>query len=87
MQNHIFPTPCTPLPSWFTEKDLAEYAALYEKSGFQFALQVPYRSLDMVGSEVQDPKEEAKTLLIIGEKDYVLKIPVMDEYVRSGEVK
>nr|GEV19097.1 epoxide hydrolase [Tanacetum cinerariifolium] len=79
--------PSTPLPSWFTEKDLAEYAALYEKSGFRFALQVPYRSLDMVGSEVQDPKVEAKTLLIIGEKDYVLKIPGLDEYVRSGEVK
>ena len=41
----------------------------------------------MAGSEVQDPKVEAKTLLIIGEKDYVLKIPGMDEYVRSGEVK
>ncbi|PWA57281.1 epoxide hydrolase [Artemisia annua] len=79
--------PSTPLPSWFTEKDLAEYAALYEKSGFRFALQVPYRSLGMAGSEVQDPKVEAKTLLIIGEKDYVLKIPGMDEYVRSGEVK
>jgi len=33
----------TPLPSWFTEEDLATYAALYEKSGFQNALQVPYR--------------------------------------------
>lgn len=35
--------PSTPLPPWFTEEDLAEYGALYEKSGFQTALQVPYR--------------------------------------------
>ena len=35
--------PSTPLPSWFTEDDLAVYGALYEKSGFQTALQVPYR--------------------------------------------
>ncbi|KAL2347903.1 hypothetical protein Fmac_001903 [Flemingia macrophylla] len=31
------------LPSWFTEEDLAAYGALYEKSGFQPALQIPYR--------------------------------------------
>lgn len=37
--------PSTPLPSWFTEEDLAAYGALYEKSGFQTALQVPYRCL------------------------------------------
>ncbi|XP_059277677.1 uncharacterized protein LOC132031790 [Lycium ferocissimum] len=35
--------PSTPLPPWFTEEDLAIYGALYEKSGFQTALQVPYR--------------------------------------------
>jgi hypothetical protein len=35
--------PDTPLPSWFSEEDLATYGALYEKSGFQTALQVPYR--------------------------------------------
>lgn len=32
-----------PLPSWFTEEDLQVYASLYENSGFQTALQVPYR--------------------------------------------
>ncbi|KAL2932007.1 AB hydrolase superfamily protein YfhM [Bienertia sinuspersici] len=32
-----------PLPSWFSEEDLANYGSLYEKSGFQAALQVPYR--------------------------------------------
>lgn len=36
--------PSTPLPAWFTE-DLANYASLYENSGFQTALQVPYRSV------------------------------------------
>lgn len=35
--------PDTPLPSWFTEDDLSTYGALYEKSGFRTALQVPYR--------------------------------------------
>jgi hypothetical protein len=35
--------PDTPLPSWFSEEDLETYGALYEKSGFQTALQVPYR--------------------------------------------
>lgn len=33
----------TPLPPWFTEGDLSTYGALYEKSGFRTALQVPYR--------------------------------------------
>ena len=35
--------PSTPLPSWMTEEDFATYGALYEKSGFETALQVPYR--------------------------------------------
>ena len=35
--------PSTPLPPWFTEEDLTAYGALYEKSGFRTALQVPYR--------------------------------------------
>ncbi|KAL2336569.1 hypothetical protein Fmac_011015 [Flemingia macrophylla] len=40
--------PDTPIPSWFTEEDLATYGALYKKSGFQPALQIPYRSFDEV---------------------------------------
>lgn len=35
--------PSTPLPPWFTEEDLATYGALYEKSGFDTAMKVPYR--------------------------------------------
>ncbi|KAG5561608.1 hypothetical protein RHGRI_004605 [Rhododendron griersonianum] len=34
--------PSIPLPPWFTDEDMAAYGALYEKSGFQTALQVPY---------------------------------------------
>ena len=35
--------PSNPLPSWCTEEDLAVYGGAYDKSGFQTALQVPYR--------------------------------------------
>lgn len=35
--------PSTPLPPWFSEEDLENYAALYEKSGFRTPLQLPYR--------------------------------------------
>ncbi|KAI3710295.1 hypothetical protein L2E82_40073 [Cichorium intybus] len=83
--------PSTPLPSWFTEEDLSTYGALYEKSGFQTALQVPYRSFkEKVESSKQnptDPKVEAPALFIMGEKDYVFKFPGMEEYLKTGEVK
>ena len=32
-------------------------------------------------------KVEAPALLIMGEKDYVLKFPGMEEFVKSGQVK
>jgi len=35
--------PGTPLPPWFTEDDLQAYAELYEKAGFKYPLQMPYR--------------------------------------------
>lgn len=38
-------------------------------------------------SNTKDPKVEVPALLIMGEKDYVFKIPGMEEYIRSGEVK
>ncbi|KAK2973960.1 hypothetical protein RJ640_030139 [Escallonia rubra] len=84
--------PSTPLPSWFTEEDLSTYAALYEKSGFRTALQVPYRSLGEQSDgkdsdDVPQPKVEAPALFIIGEKDYFFKFPGMDEYIRTGQVK
>ncbi|CAH1440080.1 unnamed protein product [Lactuca virosa] len=80
--------PLTPLPFWFTEEDLATYGVLYKKSGFQTALQVPYRSAgDNNGSHENDPLVEAPSMLIIGEEDCVIKYPGLDEYIRSGEVK
>ncbi|KAM7276477.1 hypothetical protein ACFE04_018343 [Oxalis oulophora] len=77
----------TPLPSWFSEEDLSAYAALYEKSGFAFALQVPYRTIGSEDCGVTDPKVTAPALLIMGEKDYCLKFPGMEDYIRSGQVK
>ncbi|KAK2436810.1 epoxide hydrolase A [Trifolium repens] len=50
--------PDTPLPSWFTEEDLSIYGALYEKSGFRTALQVPYRT---VGDDLKLPDSVVKT--------------------------
>ncbi|XP_076915083.1 epoxide hydrolase 2-like [Bidens hawaiensis] len=79
-------TPSTPLPSWFTDEDLEVYASLYANSGFQTPLQVPYRTLNTVGSEVQDQKVEVPTTVIMGEEDYVIKMG-MGEYINSGEVK
>ncbi|KAB5533980.1 hypothetical protein DKX38_017066 [Salix brachista] len=76
----------TPLPPWFTEEDLATYGALYEKSGFQTALQVPYRSLDE-DLNITEPVVEAPALLIMGDKDYVFKFPGMEDYIKSGKVK
>ncbi|KAF8409298.1 hypothetical protein HHK36_005372 [Tetracentron sinense] len=78
--------PSTPLPSWFNEEDLTAYATLYENSGFRTALQVPYRTMsDDCG--ISDPKVKVPALLIMGEKDYVIKFPGLDEYIRSGKVK
>ncbi|XP_043698042.1 bifunctional epoxide hydrolase 2-like [Telopea speciosissima] len=78
--------PSTPLPPWFTEEDLAAYVTLYEKSGFRFPLQVPYRTLQEDLSS-KDPRVKVPALLIMGGKDYFLKVPGMEDYVRSGKVK
>ena len=37
--------------------------------------------------DLPDPKVEAPSLLIMGEEDYVLKFPGIEDYIRSGEVK
>ncbi|KAI3954722.1 hypothetical protein MKW92_020663 [Papaver armeniacum] len=75
-----------PLPSWFTEEDLSAYAALYEKSGFRTALQVPYRSISE-GFPIKDPIIKTPALLIMGGKDYFLQLPGMEWYITSGAVK
>ncbi|KAL5981671.1 hypothetical protein ACLOJK_015734, partial [Asimina triloba] len=80
--------PTTPLPPWFTEGDLTAYGTLYEKSGFRLPLQVPYRTLkEDPAASIKDPRVEVPSLLIMGEKDYCLKFPGMEDYIRSGKVK
>ncbi|XP_048444052.1 bifunctional epoxide hydrolase 2-like [Pyrus x bretschneideri] len=39
--------PATPLPPGFTEEDLEVYASLYEKNGFRFPVQNPYRTIGL----------------------------------------
>ncbi|GAB4831222.1 hypothetical protein Ancab_005233 [Ancistrocladus abbreviatus] len=78
--------PSAPLPPWFTEEDLAVYGALYEKSGFETALQVPYRSLEEE-LNVTDPIVKVPALLIMGKKDYVFKFPGIQELIESGKLK
>lgn len=78
--------PSTPLPPWFSEEDLDNYAALYEKSGFRTPLQVPYRAwLEDYG--VSELKVKVPALLIMGDKDYALKFLGLSEYITSGKVK
>ncbi|KAL3519709.1 hypothetical protein ACH5RR_017858 [Cinchona calisaya] len=76
----------TPLPSWFTQEDLANYGALYEKSGFQTALQVPYRSRNEEFN-ISEEKIDAPALLIMGEKDYLIKFPGIEDYIRNEQAK
>ncbi|XP_058083207.1 uncharacterized protein LOC131231133 [Magnolia sinica] len=78
--------PSSPLPPWFTDDDLTAYAALYEKSGFRFPLQVPYRTLKEE-LRVTDPKVQVPALLIMGEKDVVLNFPGIEDYIKSGKVR
>ncbi|KAF9590337.1 hypothetical protein IFM89_033863 [Coptis chinensis] len=59
--------PSTPLPSWFTEEDLANYATLTWLEG--------YGTTDM--------KVNLPTLHIQGEQDYVYKYPRMVEYMKG----
>lgn len=76
----------TPLPSWFTEDDLSNYAALYEKSGFSTPLTVPYRAKpDDFGGTT--PTVLAPALFIMGESDYFLKFPGMEQYITTSMVK
>lgn len=78
--------PSTPLPLWFTDEDLSTYASLYEKSGFQTALKVPYRSMSEE-FDVTNVKVDVPALLIMGEKDYFFKFPGVEDYIRSEQAK
>lgn len=79
--------PDTPLPPWITEEDLSAYGALYEKSGFLNALKVPYRSIEEEYIDIVDPVIKNPMMLIVGEKDYFLKFPGVEGYIKSGMVK
>lgn len=74
--------PSTPLPAWFTEEDLTNYAALYERSGLYGPLQVPYRSWHKEFT-ITNPKIQAPTLVIMGRKDYFYKFPGVEDYIAT----
>ncbi|KAH9626985.1 hypothetical protein KSS87_017836 [Heliosperma pusillum] len=76
----------TPLPSWLSENDIAYYGSLYENSGFETALQVPYRSLDEE-FDVHDPILKLPAMMIMGRDDYSWKFPGVKEYVESAIIK
>ncbi|XP_004300030.1 PREDICTED: bifunctional epoxide hydrolase 2-like [Fragaria vesca subsp. vesca] len=79
--------PAIPLPPWFSEEDLSVYASLYEKSGFCFPLQIPYRASAVDCGYSSDLKVISPTLLVMGEKDYFFKFPGIGDYIRTGAVK
>ncbi|KAJ7968522.1 Epoxide hydrolase 2 [Quillaja saponaria] len=76
----------TPLPTWFTEEDLAAYGDLYEKSGFRTALKVPYRSTGEDFS-LPDPTVRVPAFVIMGGKEYFLKFPGFEDFIMSGKVR
>ncbi|KAF3328100.1 Bifunctional epoxide hydrolase 2 [Carex littledalei] len=80
-----------PLPEWFTEEDLSTYASLYEKNGFKYPLQMPYRALgrleNVPDQNAPDQKIEVPVLLIQGEEDYVFKFPGFYETIKEGTMQ
>lgn len=73
----------TPLPEWFTEEDLDEYASLYEKSGFEYPIRMPYWSIDKMATQL-DAKFEVPVFMVMGENDYTFKLPGFEAAVRGG---
>ncbi|CAN6460470.1 unnamed protein product [Victoria cruziana] len=81
-------SPSTPLPSWFSEDDLKVYSTLYENSGFQYPLEMPYRCMRAQNrAETGVLKVRVPTLLIMGGKDYVLKLPGWEDLVKGETMK
>ncbi|TVU32161.1 hypothetical protein EJB05_23880 [Eragrostis curvula] len=76
----------TPLPEWFTEEDLDAYAGLYEKSGFRYQLQMPYRSIRRRPTHM-NAKFQVPVFMVMGEKDYAFKFPGFETGVRSGAME
>ncbi|WVZ59462.1 hypothetical protein U9M48_009599 [Paspalum notatum var. saurae] len=73
----------TPLPAWFTEEDLDAYAKLYEKSGFRYPLQMPYRAIHKLPNRL-DAKFQVPVFIVMGEKDYCFKFPGFEDALRGG---
>nr|CAB3499251.1 unnamed protein product [Digitaria exilis] len=73
----------TPLPEWFSEKDLSVYASLYEKSGFRYPLKMPYRSTDK-RETIENPKFQVPVFVVMGDKDYVNKLPGFETLLKGG---
>uniref|UniRef100_A0A0E0IUQ7 AB hydrolase-1 domain-containing protein n=1 Tax=Oryza nivara TaxID=4536 RepID=A0A0E0IUQ7_ORYNI len=76
----------TPLPEWFTEEDLDVYSSLYEKSGFRYPLQMPYRSLHK-RKPIGDAKFQVPVFVVMGEKDYVYKFPGVESAMKDGTME
>ncbi|CAN6360780.1 unnamed protein product [Urochloa humidicola] len=81
----------TPLPEWFTEDDLAMYASLYEKSGFRYPMEMPYRCMHASyvrslhkTNAIEDPKFQVPVFVVMGEKDYVFKFPGVESVLKDG---
>jgi len=82
--------PSIPLPPWFTEDDLQTYTSLYEKSGFVYPMQVPYlcsRRDPGRLAHFADRTIQAPSLLIMGTKDYYLKFPGVEDYIKSDTLQ
>ncbi|KAF3327919.1 Bifunctional epoxide hydrolase 2 [Carex littledalei] len=78
----------TPLPEWFSEEDLSMYASLYQKNGFTYPLQIPYRVRSIKETELpSDRTIRVPVLLIQGEKDYVYELPGRYEAIKEGIMK
>uniref|UniRef100_A0A0E0IUQ6 AB hydrolase-1 domain-containing protein n=1 Tax=Oryza nivara TaxID=4536 RepID=A0A0E0IUQ6_ORYNI len=76
----------TPLPEWFSEEDLDVYSSLYEKSGFRYPLQMPYRSMHQ-NKPIGDAKFQVPVFVVMGEKDYVFKIPGIESVMKDGSME
>ncbi|KAF8672424.1 hypothetical protein HU200_049635 [Digitaria exilis] len=73
----------TPLPEWFTEEDLDVYAKLYDKSGFRYPLQMPYRAIHKIPNRL-DAKFQVPVFIVMGEKDYCFNFPGFEAALRGG---
>ncbi|KAJ1294973.1 hypothetical protein BS78_01G187700 [Paspalum vaginatum] len=76
----------TPLPEWFTEEDLDAYTKHYEKSGFRYPLQMPYRAIHKIPTRL-DAKFQVPVLMVMGEKDYAFKLPGFEAALRGGAME